>query len=524
MDNELRNGLPEEASEEKDAVEENTAEAEEAVAETEESVAQAEEIYDEGEAAAAEEKCEDTPEEESDDGVEETSEEITENELCVICGENRKGEDSEYCAECEAAMYKSKIPGLAWISGIAVICVSVFAFVIAALVSAPVIQSIKGDIAAKEKLWYTAYAEYSQVSTYVDEITSIIGTNSPFVMAGRGIDEKMIESYSHARSPLDSIYIAMMTHGETVLEDFKGVKEYVELYDEFYGNYTLMSETIDAMISGAEMNETFAAFEALKGAEGINEVYRNYFLFSAADYYNLGYKEMLKYIEAADAAAKETGKDFSWLYYLEIADKLCQAGEYDLALKYVNVLEENDRNNFRAHDLQMRIAIAKGDTEKAKKIVEEFKADNEAYDTSYALEAGFYRCTGDIEKSKVICEEGLAQNDFSTEIHRQLALLYLLEGDYSKAFEEAFTADSNATYMANYYMDSIGYTPQLDNTIYLCATLCKQNNLMQSTNAVYIDEIITYYESFEPSEQVSAILSGEKTIEQVLTEGVCDLA
>ena len=78
--------------------------------------------------------------------------------------------------------------------------------------------------------------------------------------------------------------------------------------------------------------------------------------------------------------------------------------------------------------------------------------------------------------------------------------------------------------MAQYYMDSSGYTPQLDNTIYLCAQLCKKNNLSGTTNSAYIDQIIEYYSSFEPSKQVTAVLNGEKTVEEVLSEGVCDLA
>lgn len=519
MDNELRNGLPEDEEKAAESVTE-TESAEEPVSEAEENTA-AEEVSEE-------ENEDNTEEDESEEGEEEASEagedESDEDSLCIICGENKKGEESDYCPECEAALYKSKIPALAWISGLAVICVSVFAFVIAALVSAPALQAAKGESAAAENRWYTAYAEYSQVSTYVDEITSILGSQTPFVQAGRGVDEKIIESYAKARSPLDAVYMAMMIHGETAIKDFKGISEYVELYDDFYENYALMGETVDAMLEGADQNETFAALEAFKGAEGINEVYRNYFLYSAADFYKLGYKEQLKYIEAADAAAKEQGEDFSWLYYLEIADVLCQEGEYEQALKYADVLAENDKNNYRAYDLKMKIAFVTGNSDEASKILAEFKANNEGYDSEYSIESGFYRCAGDMEKSRLICEEGIGENSFSAEIHRQLALIYLMDGNYTAAFDEAFTADSNASYMANYYMDSSGYTPQLDNTIYLCANLCKNNNLTDSENAVYIDQILEYYQTFEPSKQVSQILSGEKTVEEVLTEGVCDLA
>ena len=78
--------------------------------------------------------------------------------------------------------------------------------------------------------------------------------------------------------------------------------------------------------------------------------------------------------------------------------------------------------------------------------------------------------------------------------------------------------------MANYYMDSSGFTPQLDNTVYLCTSLCKKHGLTSSENAVYIDQILDYYKDFEPSAQVSSVINGEKTAKQVLSEGVCDLA
>ncbi|MBQ2846708.1 MAG: hypothetical protein IJE74_00430 [Clostridia bacterium] len=514
MDNEInKNGINEE-----EEITEELAEVAEAETESEEEAA---------ETQAVEEEEPDTDESEETAENEEIAEEAAEEDedsLCILCGERIKNEESDYCSECEAAMYKRKIPFLAWISGIAVICVSIFALVVSMLVSAPVLQAARGDTYAAKNRWYAAYLEYSEVSSVVDEISGILGAESPFVKAGRAIDEKIVISYAKSRSPLDAVYMATMLYGETAVKEMSGISEYVELYDEFSNNYALLAEPIDAMLAGAELNETFAALEALEGADGVNEVYRNYFLFSAADFYKLGYQEQLKYIEAADAAAEQQSKDFSWLYYLEIADILCQEGEYDKALKYADVLAENDKNNYRAHDLKMRIALAKGDADTASKILADFKTNNEGFDTAQSLEAGYLRATGNLENSRLIIKEGIEMQDSSPELHRQLALLYLLEENWSAAFEEAFLADSNASYLANYYMDSSGFTPQLDNTLYLCAKLCKEKNLTVSENAAYIDTILDYYAEFEPSKQVASILNGEKTVNEVLTEGVCDLA
>ena len=128
MDNENKNGLNEEEMTE-DIINE----------ETEEVIAKAEE--NDAEEAVADEYQEEETEEIPDD----TQAEPDEDSLCIICGEKVKNEESDYCSECEAAMYKRKIPFLAWISGVAVICVSIFAFVISMLVSAPVLQAARGD-------------------------------------------------------------------------------------------------------------------------------------------------------------------------------------------------------------------------------------------------------------------------------------------------------------------------------------------------------------------------------------------
>lgn len=519
------NGLPEEEEQTAVAPSEETA-AEEPQAEPEEAesteVTEEKEEIPEKEDASEEESAEETSEEDAE--PEEEPEELDEDELCIICGENKKGDESDYCPVCEAAMYKSKVPFLAWMSGIAVICVSIFAFVISLLGSAPALQAARGDTYASQNRWYAAYLQYSEVSSVVDEISAILGAESPFVQTGRKLDEKAIVSYANSRSPLDAAYMAMMLYGENVADELPAVKEYVDIYDEFYNSYSIMAEPLDAMLTGATQQETFDALYALEGTEGLNEIYFNYFLFNAADYYQLSVDERLAYVKAADDAAKAQGRDFSWLYCIEIADILAQDGRYDEAIEYAGILTEKDKTNYRAHDLVMRCMFAKGDTEGASKLLAEFKTNNEGFESMYSLEAAYHRCLGDYEKSKLVIEEGLVENDYSSELHRQLALLYLIEGKYSEAYEEVFTADSNASYMANYYMDSSGFTPQLDNTVYLCANICKNHGLTSSENAVYIDQIIEYYKEFVPSVQTASVLSGEKTVTQVLSEGVCDLA
>ena len=106
MDKELLNGIPEEENPVTEASEET---AEEVI--TVETETAGEETAEDAENAAPEAG------EETDENIPDVEEEVDDS-LCIICGENCKGEDSDYCADCEAAMYKSKVPFLAWISPI----------------------------------------------------------------------------------------------------------------------------------------------------------------------------------------------------------------------------------------------------------------------------------------------------------------------------------------------------------------------------------------------------------------------
>ena len=109
------------------------------------------------------------------------------------------------------------------------------------------------------------------------------------------------------------------------------------------------------------------------------------------------------------------------------------------------------------------------------------------------------------------------------ELYRQLALIYLLEGDYDNAYDQAYQANLTAYNRYYYYGDSSAYTVELDNTVYICAYLGKNFGEMTSEYAIYVNEILDSYEGVELSDKLNSIISGEKTVQQVLTEGECDL-
>ena len=472
---------------------------------------------------------EETPEEIADEiaeesAVEEPEEEIDESELCSACGERGKEENSDYCRQCEAEMLSRKVPLFGWVSGLAAVVMSVFAFALVVIVSAPSIQVAKADAYAKDKCWYTAYKAYSEVSAVVEEIHSILGMESPFVQMGTGVNVKMVEAVANAYTPLDALSAAENLFGDRATE-ISALKKYSGIREEYLASYEALQEPIEAMTYGeADAKTTYAAFEAARGKEGVKDVYIDYFLFNAAAFYGEGVDVQLKYLAATDAAAKSGGEDYSWLYYQDYADLLFSAGEYEKAENRVDSLIEKDKTKFGAYELKMKILLAKGDAEAAKALVEEFKKNNEGFDTAYTLEATYLRANGETDKAKELLTEAMESYDSIPEIHRQMALVLLLEGDYDGAYDEVFVADNNAYYLYAYMGDGSAYTAELNNSLYLCTYLAKTLGNGESENAGYFDDILASFENTELSAEVKAIISGEKTVEEVLTKGACDVA
>ncbi len=518
--------LQEEISEE---IAEETAEetAEEAVEETcEENKEEADETVETDETSENPENPDEIEDVTEEIPAEETAETIDEENLCPYCGENEKAEDSDYCPECEAAMLSRKIPFLAWLGGLAAVCVSVFALALVFLLTAPSIQVAKADKYARDNCWYSAYEEYSAVASVVEELSSILGGESPFVKTGTGIAVKKFDAFAKYTSPLDAFYVegANVEH----LRDKHNftMKKHFEIYDEYMSSYEVVSAALQEKF-GSDANpgaeEIQAAVEELRGTEGLSEIWLDYYHLTFAYDFNQSDEIKLGYLKAIDENAKKSDIDYSWLYYTEIADFLYKTDDYEGASEYLDKLITKDRSNFGAHELKMRILLKTKGLDEAKKLLDEFLIYNEDIDTAYILEIMYLRCAKEYDKAIELCTEALEVYGSAPELNRQLALLYLLKGDYDKAYDSVYTAYSNAVYIANYYQDESSLTTQLYNTLYLCAYLESEFGSMSAENTAEIGEILNSLEVFAETESVADVISGKKTVEQVLTEGEFDL-
>lgn len=489
----------------------------------EENEAEAEEPTDENAEEAAE-NSEVVSEEETDNIESEAeAEEISDEDLCILCGENEKQEESEYCAECEKAMFSRKIPFLGHLAGIAVILFSFFAIILVLLISAPVLQVQRADSLAANKCWYTAYLEYAEVSSVIDSVNSIFGTTTPFLQSGTGLNLKMIEAVGEYNGPFEAVYASQSLIGEDAVDEMAALKKYKKYRDEYISTYEAVTDAIDEMLDGSvEKEDTYEKLSAVLGTENVNDIYVYYFLFNAAEYYGDSREVQLEYLEKVDAS--KGSEKYAWLYYQNYADLLYKTGNTEKALKYLDAITDSDKSKFGAYELKMDIAVAENNMDEANRILAEFKSNNDGYENAYILEATLLRCQKEYDKAEILLNEAVEQFDSVPEIHRQLALIYLLKENYDEAYEQAYTADGNAYYLYYYMGDSSYYTEELSNTLYLCAYLCKEKGEKTSDNANYLDEVLSYYDGVELSEQVKSIINEEKTVAQVLTEGACDLA
>ena len=529
MDKENLNGIPEEEIENtaEEIAEETVTESEETSVtepESEEEAAQEENDEDAEQENVSEETEIDGEESEEISQEEISDEDIPEDELCPVCGERRKQEDSEYCAKCETAMLRRKIPLGAWLSGLASLGFGFLAFVMVLLISAPSLQVAKGDILAKNNCWYSAYNAYSEVSAVAEEINHYLGNGSIFVQTGMGVNERIVKSISEYKSPIEAYAAAGTLMANTDLTKIPFMQEYIKVSEEHDAVYYALEETINELFEeGAVAEEIYAQMNAAKENKELNEVYIDYYIFAAASYFTQEPAVLIEKLDALDKTAKADGGDYSWLYYMPFAEILTEAGEYERAEAILDEIIANDKSNYDAYELKLTTLIEKGDKEAAKELVEQFKLNNEGLDTAFTLEIKYLRCTGEIDKAKALCAEAAQLYGTSPEIFRQYALVYLLEGDYKQAYKMAYTADTNAYYLA-YMGDSEAYNDiGLISTVYLSAYLYQASGEVADDDVSMVETILSSIGDISVSEVTLDIINGEKTVNEVLTEGACDL-
>jgi len=531
LDKESLNGIPEEIEENETPVQET-----EEITEVEEA---AEEVV-EAEEAEGTESTEDVENEEDEDAV-----------ICSFCGENQAEEGSDYCTECETKMLKRRIPFFGWASGFVALIFSFVAFILAFVALIPSGYVALGDSYAKEGNWHMAYEAYSDVSEAANQfntyVNQIFGTNYEFIKSGEGVGKRLVTAVANYYSPIDAYYFAENTLSKASLNK-PFVEEYRKYYDDNYAAYTQFGEIIsNALEEKIKPEEAFAKLDEFKGKEGVNSVFVDYYKFALA--YELGQdtETQLGFLRDLEASAEASGDDYGWIYYLTLAQALYDTGSYDEAIKYADKITETNKSSYDAYLLKMKAQLQLGKKDGAGKTVEEFKKYNGISELSYfsdLLEIQYLRAAGEYDRARALCLEAVAKHEAvpetngvinliysmesklltTSELNRQGALISMIKGEYADAFGtmmEAYALESQYAYYMQY--SATLNDPKFYGTLYLSAKLLSTSDQMTEDKKADVDQILAMFDTGSMSDDIDAIISGEKTVEEVLTKGAYDL-
>lgn len=484
---------------------------------------------------------------------EEEKEEII---ICSRCGANEAMQGSEYCEQCEAQLLKKKIPFFGWVAGFVSLMLSVVVTIV--MLSGTVLTSglSKGDKYADEKSWHTAYEQY--YNEYKESVASLNVINDllnrvfeteerAYVSPSLGIKKKMINVVANYYGPLDAYYYATGFLSENEMA-MPFMKNYEKMYLDFQTTYQAAEATFNkAFEENADYKTVLAEMDTHKGKDGVNEVFLNYHKYVISVNLGASVSEQNAILEDIRKAAEASGDDYGWLLNPVMSQAHYDAGEIDKAMACLDKIIDSNKSNYDAYRLKMRLQVKSGDIQAAGETVAEFRAANENCEFTYyadVLEIEYLRITGDYDKAKALCIEAdesykkipedngifdliyMIEGKYvmPTEIYRQRALVSMITEDYADAFNTMMEAYQMESYYAQYFQGSANLNdPNFYGALYLSANLLSSSGQMTEESKPDVDIVLSMFSEGAMSKDIEAIINGEKTAKEVLTEGEFEL-
>lgn len=439
--------------------------------------------------------------------------------LCTRCEKYHKAAGSDYCEECAEILKKKKIPVPAWLAAIVSMLLAVFSLALVYLNFAPAKRVVEAVQADKNHCLSDAYNAYEDAFSVAQKLNTELGFE--LVHVGSEIQIREMNVVARQRGPFYAGNIISSSFDSKTIESNPQLRQYVEEYQRYAKAYELVGEYVGACESGtASAEETL---ESLKALEAGNQdlllwiiYYESYVdvVYGTSD--NAGQLEYVNRI-------KELYPDASWYFNSLYVDIYYGMEDYESCEKYCDASIENNRNSSNAYLTKLKIAMLRDDEAGAKEILADFKKYNPDNKDAAAMETMLLRRFGRVEEAIVLCDSA-SEETGSTELIRQQALNYLVCGDYDAAYDSIYNAYTTAY---NYY--SYGYTEvmtsELIETTYLCATMCKLYGNGTAESYADLDSLLSNYEGYEAEsgKKTQAILAGEMTAEEALTEGSGDI-
>ena len=450
--------------------------------------------------------------------------EAPEDNICIVCGRNRKLKGEDYCASCLNTMRHRRPPVFAFIAAFLVLVISFVSGILLYLNYAPSKRIIEGRTAVRQNRMQDAYDAYEDAFNLADELNSELNLDA--VAVGNRIRAEEAEPIAMLYVPYYSYSFLSQYFSDDEIKTDPRMKPYYDAYTNYKTAYDDFSQYTTALNQGEMKTD-----EALENIRALKEKYKDdkeklFWVLYAESYVDVtfnqaGPEKQLEYLDNM----KKTCPGQDWYYLGVYRDLYFQLGRYKECVDACNEELALNHNETEAYLTKLKVAFINSNEEASNDIVNEYLQYNEKDDRYSVMQIMMDRRFGDIETAESDCEQAMKLGSGLPELHRQKALNALYRNDYTTAFESAYNAYSMA-----YNLYTGGSAEALNSTlletVYVCATMYKEHGDGMSEFHSDLDDLLSSFKGYDAiaTENSKAILSGEKTAEQVLSEGAGDLA
>lgn len=449
--------------------------------------------------------------------------EAPEDNICVLCGKNRKAKDSDYCSSCLNEIKRRHLPVLGFIAAFLVLAVSFAAGIMLYLNYAPAKRVIEGRDACAHNCMQAAYNAYEDAFYLAEELNTDLNFNA--ITVGRAIRAEEAKPIAALFVPYYAYTYLSQYYSDDEMKSDPELLPYLNAHTDYKTAYDDFSQYTSAL-----NEDKMKADEALKNIRALKEKYKDdkgklFWVLYAESYVDVtfnqaGPEKQLEYLDNM----KKTCPGEDWYYLSCYRNLYYQLGRYKECVDACNEEIAFNRNEAEAFFTKLKVAFINENSEAAENIINEFLSYNEKNDDYNVMRIMMERRFGKIETAVEECEKAIKQGSGLPELYRQKALNALYQGDYTTAFDSAYNAYSMAYNLYN-KGNAEALNSVLLETVYVCTSMYKAHGDGMSEFHSDADGLLESFKGYDKtaSDISKALLSGEKTAEQVLTEGAGDL-
>lgn len=457
-----------------------------------------------------------TDEEAEEENAEESGvEELSEDDLCEKCGKRERykelDEDYPYCKACRESMKKTRMNGWGVFFFISVFlgCIIYLVYGLSLIgVSLPI---IKGDRYMAEGKYSSAIVCYEEALATIDGVNQSAGGQVQVLDAGDRTYAKLVKAYYNLGSPTyaQDYFSALLQSGALEKASFKETKEYYDVYDKMMDTYSKIqseyAQSYNALYTAekkpdiSEVKDELESLEKMKKGGKYDKHMVAYFQYLFCSVTKNSLDESIRYLEEVKAG----GRAYEFIYAIELCTLYLEKGEYEKAEEICYESLEASPENIGVYQYLMMSKRRQGDYKGALKIAEE---------------------------AEKVAETMYVPEGYETAMHygvpMEQAIVYALMGEKEKAL-----AAIDASYELGNDNSNLNIVMLLHYLYHVKGTEPEEGiddqKIYDSVDEMYDQclAVISYYGAsygLSVSENVQAIIDGEKTLEDVFIKGEVD--